>query len=86
MEGSAEDLLDEAWSLTVFANPQVLSLLGQGWTYREILRVNTLSSRRVRVDKLSPRQTVLSLKRRLEDMEGVAVEEQELRRQMAVFR
>ena len=30
MEGSAEDLLDEAWSLTVFANPQVLSLLGQG--------------------------------------------------------
>eukprot|EP01046_Picozoa_sp_COSAG06_P056735 COSAG06_NODE_10831_length_1609_cov_31.150331_2_plen_26_part_01 len=26
MEGSAEDLLDEAWSLTVFANPQVLSL------------------------------------------------------------
>jgi hypothetical protein len=80
MEGSAEDLLDEAWSLTVFANPQVLSLLGQGWTYREILRVNTLSSRRVRVDKLSPRQTVLSLKRRLEDMEGVAVEEQELRR------
>ena len=70
---------DDAWTLTVFANPQVLSLLGAGWTYREILRVNTLSSRRVKLS-VSPQDTVLAIKRRLEDQEGVPVEDQELRR------
>ena len=80
MQGTASDLLNGQWTLTVFANPQILSLLGQGWTYREILRVNTLSSRRVRVEGLSARDTVLTLKRRLEDKEGVPVEDQELRR------
>lgn len=80
MQGTPSDLLNGQWTLTVFANPQILSLLGQGWSYREILRVNTLSSRRVRVEGLSPRDTVLTLKQKLEDIEGVPVEVQELRR------
>ena len=81
MEGRESELLEgRQWTLTVFANPQILSLLGQGWTYREILRVNTLSSRRVHVENLSPRDTVLTLKQRLEDIEGVPVSDQELRR------
>lgn len=42
--------------------------------------MNTLSSRRVHVDDLCPLDTVLSLKQRLEDTEGVPVEDQELRR------
>ena len=41
------------WSVTFFSNSQLIALLGQGWTYREILRVNTLSTRRVPL-KLSP--------------------------------
>ena len=70
---------ERRWEITLYSNPQLLSLLGQGWTYASLLRVNTLSSRRIKVS-VRPADTVLSVKRGLEDSTGVPVETQELRK------
>jgi hypothetical protein len=70
---------ERTWQITLYSNPQLLSLLGQGWTYASLLRVNTLSSRRIQM-VVRPADTVLSVKRRLEDSTGTPIEQQELRR------
>eukprot|EP01047_Picozoa_sp_COSAG01_P064847 COSAG01_NODE_8653_length_2707_cov_2.049847_3_plen_326_part_00 len=70
---------ERTWQITLYSNPQLLSLLGQGWTYASLLRVNTLSSRRIQM-VVRPADTVLSVKQRLEDSTGTPIEQQELRR------
>jgi len=80
MEASSADAAHALVTITLYSNPQLLELLGSGWSLGELLRVRTLSSRRRDLKVCLATTTVLQLKQLLEDQEGAAVDEQRILR------
>mmetsp|Transcript_17520 Transcript_17520/g.24314 ORF Transcript_17520/g.24314 Transcript_17520/m.24314 type:complete len:165 (+) Transcript_17520:82-576(+) len=68
--------------IIIYTNKNLASYLARGWSEEKLIsgKVSTLDSRRFVLDGLNPDDTILILKQKIEDAEGIPVEKQQIRK------